>query len=100
MRIYPKEESRSIVFFAKQFIELAYKAESSLPPDILESVMDFERSEKLNPPQEKRAKSIPVSELEKEANQIKRDADGRGITMEESQLSDKLDEHPLYKNGV
>ena len=87
-------------FFAKQFIELAYKAESSLPPDILESVMDFERSEKLNPPQEKRAKSIPVSELEKEANQIKRDADGRGITMEESQLSDKLDEHPLYKNDV
>ena len=40
-------------FFAKQFIELAYKAESSLPPDILESVLEFERSEKLNPPQEK-----------------------------------------------
>ena len=51
-------------------------------------------------PQEKRAKSITVSDLEKEANQIKRDADGRGITMEESQLSDKLDEHPLYKNDV
>lgn len=85
-------------FFAKQFIELAYKAESSLPSDILENVIEFERSEKLNPPQEKRAKSILTNELEKEMNQIKQDADGKGITMDESELSNKINQHPLYKD--
>jgi hypothetical protein len=85
-------------FFARQFIELAYKAESSLPADILESVMEFERSEKLNPPQEKRAKAIAISELEKEANQVKQDAGGRGIVMEDNLLTTKLNNHPLYKD--
>lgn len=84
-------------FFAKQFIELVYKAESSLPADILEMVTEFERSEKLNPPQEKRIKSIPTSDLEKEIIQLKYDADGKGIKMDEDQLSDKLNDHPLYK---
>lgn len=86
-------------FFARQFIELAYKAESSLPADILESVMEFERSEKLNPPQEKRAKSISVCELEKEANQVKQDAGGRGIIMEDNLLTANLNNHPLYKDS-
>jgi hypothetical protein len=83
-------------FFAKQFIELVYKAESSLPPDILEMVTEFERSEKLNPPQEKRIKSIPTADLEKEIIQVKYDADGKGIKMEDDELSDKLNQHPLY----
>lgn len=83
-------------FFARQFIELAYKTEASLPPDILEMVMEFERSEKLNPPQEKRTKAIPLSELEKESGQVKHDAGARGISMEDSSLADKLNEHPLY----
>ena len=86
-------------FFARQFIELVYKAESSLPADILESVVEFERSEKLNPPQEKRAKSIATVELEKETRQIKQDANGKGITMDDSTLSEKINEHPLYNSS-
>jgi hypothetical protein len=87
-------------FFAKQFIELAYKAESSLPADILESVLEFEKTEKLNPPMEKRTKAIPTGELEKEISKINQDADGRGIKMDDEQLSDKINDHPLYKSNT
>jgi hypothetical protein len=42
-------------FFAKQFFELVYRSEADLSKEILEKVAEFEKSEKLNPPQEKRA---------------------------------------------
>ena len=85
-------------FFARQFIELAYKCETDLPKDVLESVMDFERAEKLNPPQEKRAKAIPVAELEKENKMVTQEADSRGILTEDETLSNSLNDLPLYKN--
>jgi len=85
-------------FFAKQFIELAYKCEIDLPTDILESVIEFEKADKLNPPQEKRTKAIPIGELEKESKNIKQEAEGRGIIIEDVNISDRLNELPLYKN--
>jgi hypothetical protein len=85
-------------FFAKQFIQLAYKAEAELPPDILEAVIEFEKSEKLNPPQEKRHKAIPLTEIEKDLLQVRQEADSRGIRMEEERLGDQLGDVPLYKN--
>jgi len=84
-------------FFAKQFIELAYKCETDLPKDILESVIEFEKAEKLNPPQEKRVKAIPIEELEKENRKIKQEAEGRGIVIEDKNISNSLNELPLYK---
>ena len=41
-------------------MELAYKCESDLPSDILEKALEFEKAEKLNPPQEKRVKAISI----------------------------------------
>jgi hypothetical protein len=84
-------------FFARQFIELAYKCETDLPKDFLESVIEFERTEKFNPPQEKRAKAIPIGEIEKENKKINQEADGRGILMEGNNISNSLNELPLYK---
>lgn len=84
-------------FFAKQFIELAYKCETNLPKDLLESILEFEKAEKLNPPQEKRVKAIPIKELEKENLAINQAAEGRGILMEGDGISIKLNETPLYK---
>jgi len=84
-------------FFAKQFIELAYKCETDLPPDILDSVMEFEKAEKLNPPQEKRLKAIPIGEIEKENKRINQEADGRGILIEDENISNTIYELPLYK---
>lgn len=83
-------------FFAKQFFELLYRSEADLPLDILEAVKEFEKSEKLNPPQEKRAKQISIKELESDINKIKSDADQKGIYTVESQLSKSINKLPLY----
>lgn len=83
-------------FFAKQFIELAYKCENSLPADIHDKVLEFEKSEKLNPPIEKRAKAISIKELEADTSKIDREADAKGINIS-NDLSIALDDIELYK---
>jgi hypothetical protein len=87
-------------FFAKQFFELLYRSDADLPADILESVKEFEKSEKLNPPQEKRAKQISIKELESDVNKIKSDADQKGIYTVETQLSKSLNKLPLYTKEI
>lgn len=51
-------------FFANQFIELLVKCKNDLPEDILETVIGFEKAEKLNPPPEKRNKQILTKDLQ------------------------------------
>ncbi len=85
-------------FFAKHFIELAYKCENELPDDILKMVLEYEKSEKLNPPQEKKVKSIPTADLDSNNKKLKQEAEGRGILIENTSMSSTLDEIPLYKN--
>jgi hypothetical protein len=84
-------------FFAKHFIELAYKCENDLPADILNMVVEYEKSEKINPPMEKRVKNIPTAELEHNNKKLKTEAEGRGIIIENTKISNSLDELPLYK---
>jgi hypothetical protein len=84
-------------FFAKQFIELAYKSEADLPKDILEKVVEFERSEKLNPPQEKRVKAISTKELEKDLTKLNNEAFSKGIIIDDVKISNGLNELELYK---
>lgn len=84
-------------FFTRQFIELAYKCENSLPSDIHEKVLEFEKSEKLNPPQEKRAKSINTKELDTEHLKIETEIAARGIVLPNDAISDVLNELVLYK---
>ena len=84
-------------FFAKQFLELAYKSEADLPKDIFEKVVEFERSEKLNPPQEKRAKAISTKELEKDLTKLNNEAFSKGIIIDDAKISNGLNELDLYK---
>jgi hypothetical protein len=84
-------------FFARQFIELAYKCENNLPADIHEKVLEFEKSEKLNPPQEKRAKAINTKELEMEQTRIETEVAARGIHLPNDVISGVLNELELYK---
>ncbi len=62
-------------FFSYQFLDILSKVNIDLPADIYKSVEEFERAEKLNPPQEKRAKQILtddlISENEKLADEVK-----------------------------
>jgi hypothetical protein len=84
-------------YFATQTIELAYACENYLPEDIMEQVKEYERAEKLNPPQEKRTKSIPVDDLQKETGKVQREAEGRGVLIDSQILSKNIGDTPLYK---
>ena len=57
-------------FFSWQFLDILSKANIDLPDDILKSVEEFEKAEKLNPPQEKRAKQISMDELVNESEML------------------------------
>ncbi len=83
-------------FFAKQFFELVYRSEADLPKEFLEKVIEFERSEKLNPPIERRAKQISNKELAVQIAEQKADAEQKGIEMDDRLLSKSLSRLPLY----
>jgi hypothetical protein len=83
-------------FFAKQFFELVYRSEADLPKDFLDKVVEFEKSEKLNPPIEKRSKQISTKELEAETERLKSEASQKGILTQDSTLSRELNKLPLY----
>ncbi len=57
-------------FFSQQFLEILTKCETDLPDDIMSSVIEFEKAEKLNPPQEKRSKQILTKDLIKDNEKL------------------------------
>ena len=84
-------------YFISQFMELAYKCENDLPPDMLEKAIEFERAEKLSLPQSKRGKAIPTADLEKSMSKVRHDANSKGIALEDTTLTTSLNNIPLYK---
>jgi hypothetical protein len=87
-------------FFIRQFMELAYKAETDLPAEILEQVLEFEKAEKLNPPTERRSKQISLKELEKDAERINQDTRSKGIAVIGEDISTELNKLPLYSPEI
>ncbi len=85
-------------FFSRQFLEILLKCDADLPPDILEKVGEYERSEKLNPPQEKRAKIISGTALEADGKLIRREAEAKGIVFPQS-IQQDIKALPLYGDG-
>jgi len=71
-------------FFANQFIELLVKCKNDLPKELLESVIEFEKAEKLNPPTEKRTKQILTKELQDKNDSINAEAQIRQIKIPDS----------------
>ena len=65
-------------FFAEEFLDTLQKAKQ-LPKEILESVIEFENAEKLNPPMEKRKKQIITNDLKEKSIQIKKEIQIRDI---------------------
>ena len=82
-------------YFITQFMELSRKCESDLPADILDQAVEFEKAEKLNPPLEKRAKTIPLPELEKAAARSLAEVASHGILPAGEQLTAGLNAIPL-----
>ena len=79
-------------FFAREFLDTLTKAGSQLPRDILENVIKFENAEKLNPPMEKRNKSILTKDLKEQVNKLEKEMQLREIPKIENQIDfDRLD---------
>ena len=57
-------------FFSYQFLDILSKCGIDLPDDIYKSVQEFEKAEKLNPPQEKRTKQIIIDDLIAESEKL------------------------------
>jgi hypothetical protein len=74
------------IFFQDEILALLNKCKADLPKEVLEKVIEFEKAEKLNPPQEKRTKQILTSDLEKEIHRIRRESLAKDIA-------------PLQENG-
>lgn len=83
-------------FFAKQFFELVYRTEADLSKDFLEKVAEFEKSEKLNPPLERRARQISLKDLEADSEKIQSEANQKGIDTQDSLLIKEINKLPLY----
>ena len=65
-------------FFQREFLSTLDKAKK-LPREILESVIEFENAEKLNPPIEKRKKTIFTKDLKDQVDDIEKDMEIRNI---------------------
>ena len=84
-------------FFQRQFLEVLIKCESDVPSDMLEKAVDFERAEKLNPPQERRSKLLPSKELVKETEKIRREAEAIDVVFPEA-IRKGIKALPLYED--
>lgn len=65
-----KRKMQVDLFFTKELIDVLKKCEANLPQDIMGKVVEYEKSEKINPPRESRAKQILTQELEAESESI------------------------------
>jgi hypothetical protein len=71
-------------FFQREFIDIVLRSEKDLPEDIQKQVIEFEKSEKLNPPTEKRAKIISIDELQKKSEEIEAESEARKLNLPEA----------------
>ena len=78
-------------FFAEEFLDTLNKAGTQLPREILESVIQFENAEKLNPPMEKRKKQILTKDLKTKSEEIKKEIELRNIPDITTQIEFKED---------
>jgi hypothetical protein len=83
-------------YFCGEFINILNNC-NCLPDEILEKTKDFERSDKMNPPLEKRAKLISPDQLKKDVHRIKSEADGQEIDV--GATGAVMETLPLYKTG-
>jgi hypothetical protein len=73
-------------FFQREFLNTLDKAKK-LPREILESVIEFENAEKLNPPMEKRKKIIYTKELKDQVDEVEKDMEIRNIPKIQTNIS-------------
>jgi len=83
-------------YFAWEFLDVLTKCKTSLPREMMERVLDYERAEKLNPPQERRTKQILTRDLESDAQRIQKEAEAKAIIFPPS-LGERIKGLPLFE---
>ena len=73
------------------------KCKAYLPKEILEKVIEFEKSEKLNPPQERRSKQILMKDLESDTEKIQKEAEAKDVVFPPP-FGERLKELPLFQD--
>ncbi len=81
-------------YFANEYIQILTKC-NTLPDEFMKKSVEFEKSEKMNPPMEKRAKKISNTELKKDVQKVKQEASAKDISINKD--VEKIEEIPLYK---
>jgi hypothetical protein len=76
-------------------MEMVLKCDSDLPEEIKNEVAAFEKAEKLNPPSDRRTKTLDNKELQKNMLQLEMEIKSRGIETED--LSEELNRVRLYR---
>ncbi len=82
-------------YFSNEFIDLLQSCDS-LPDEIKQKVLEIEIAEKMNPPQEKRKKKIPIRDLEHDVKVIGKEAEAREIDVT-AVTKEKIDTITLNK---
>jgi myosin heavy subunit len=77
-------------FFTKELMGVLKKCEANLPSDIMGKVVEYEKSEKINPPREARSKQILTKELEVESETIQ--SSFKGLPLNEN--DETVPSHP------
>jgi len=83
-------------FFSLQFLEILTKCDRDIPSDMRERAMELDRAEKLNPPQDRRAKDLKATELVREVGNLQREARAKGVVFPKA-VEDGIKALPLYE---
>jgi hypothetical protein len=75
---------------------MVLKCDSELPEEVKQEVAAFEKAEKLNPPSDRRTKTLDNKELQKDMLQLELEIKSKGIVT--SDISDELNKLKLYDN--
>ena len=81
-------------FFSLQFLEILTKCERDIPSDMRDRTMELDRAEKLNPPQDRRAKDLETTELAKDVGHLQRESEAKGLVFPEA-IEDGIKALPL-----
>ena len=83
-------------FFSYQFLEILTKCGRDIPTDMQERAMELDRAEKLNPPQDRRAKDLQTTELARDVGNLQREAQAKGVVFPKS-VKEGIKALPLYE---
>jgi len=84
-------------FFSSEFLAILTKCGADLPKDVLDKVIEFEKSNIMNPPVDKRSKQILVKDLASESEKIKKEAEVKGVVFPDI-VGQNIKTLPLYEN--